>query len=149
MASVKNEDYTINTIIGPGTSVSGNIESSGFIRLDGNVLGDVKARGRVVVGERARMKSNISGTSVTVGGVVFGNVIASERLVVLNTGLIMGDVITRCIQADEGCLIHGRVLVCPEEDAWNRAISEYRDTAGIRESLGINPSFSGFREING
>jgi cytoskeletal protein CcmA (bactofilin family) len=139
MASVKkNEDFSINTIIGPGTSVFGNIESGGFTRVDGNILGDVKAKGRVVIGERARMKSNVSGTFITVGGVVLGNVLASERLIVLTTGLIMGDIITRRIQADEGCLIHGRVHVCRTEEAWNRAISEHRDVAGLKESLGVH-----------
>jgi len=138
MASAKNEDFSINTIIGPGTSVSGDIESGGFTRVDGNILGDIRAKGRVVIGERARMKSNVSGTSVTVGGVVFGNVLASERLIVLATGLVMGDIITRRIQADEGCLIHGKVRVCKTEDAWNRAISEYRDVTGLRESLGMH-----------
>jgi cytoskeletal protein CcmA (bactofilin family) len=130
-------ELSVNTIIGPGTSVSGDIESAGFTRMDGNVLGDVRAKGRVVIGERARMKSNVSGTFVTVGGVVFGNILASERLIVLSTGLVMGDIITRRIQADEGCLIHGRVRVCRTEDAWNSAISEYRDVTGLRESLGI------------
>jgi len=138
MASVKNEDFSINTIIGPGTSVAGDISSGGFTRVDGNVQGDVKARGRVVIGERARMKSSVSGTFITVGGVVFGNVFASERLVVLTTGLVMGDIITRRIQADEGCLIHGRVRVCRTEEAWNRAIAEYRDVTGLRESLGLH-----------
>ena len=135
MAS-KRADYSINTIIGPGTSVSGDIESGGFTRVDGNVQGNVKANGRLVIGERARMRSNISGTFVTVGGVVFGNVVASERLIVLATGLVMGDIITRRIQADKGCLIHGRVKVCKTEEVWNRAVSEYRDVTGLRESLG-------------
>ena len=138
MASAKNEDFSLNTIIGPGTSVSGDVESGGFTRVDGNVLGDVRAKGRVVIGERARMKSNISGTLVTIGGVVFGNVLASERLIILATGLVMGDIITRRIQADEGCLVHGRVRVCRTEEAWNRALSEYRDAAGLRESLSMN-----------
>ena len=100
-------------------------------------MGDIKAKGRVVIGEKARMKSNISGTAVTVGGVVVGNVLASERIIVLATGLVMGDIITRRIQADEGCFIHGRVLVCKTDDAWNSAISEYRDVVKIRESLGL------------
>jgi cytoskeletal protein CcmA (bactofilin family) len=134
MATVRNEDFSLNTIIGPGTNVSGDIESGGFTRVDGNILGDVKARGRVVIGERARMRSNVSGTHITVGGVVCGNVIASEQLVILSTGLVMGDVITRRIQADEGCLIHGWVRVCKTEEAWNKALSEYRDAAGFRES---------------
>ena len=134
----KNEDFSINTIIGPGTSVMGNIESGGFTRIDGNVQGDLKATGRIVIGERARMKSNVSGTSVTVGGVVFGNVLASERLIVLATGLVMGDIITRRIQADEGCLIHGQVRVCQTEEVWKRALSEFRDAAGLRESLAVH-----------
>jgi len=144
MASSKSESFSINTIIGPGTSVSGDVESGGFTRVDGNVQGNVKAKGRVVIGERARMKSNISGTSITVGGVVFGNVLASERLIVLATGLVMGDIITRRIQAEEGCLIHGRVKVCQSEEVWNRAISEYKDVAGLRESLGLHPSGPGY-----
>ena len=144
MASVKHEDFSINTIIGPGTNVSGDIESGGFTRVDGNVHGDVKARGRVIIGERARMKSNISGTFVTVGGVVFGNVLASERLIVLTTGLVMGDIITRRIQADEGCLIHGRVRVCQTEEGWNKALSEYRDVAGLRESLRLSSTAPGY-----
>ena len=138
MASGKSEDFSINTIIGPGTSVSGDIESGGFTRVDGNVLGNVKAKGRVVIGERGRMKSNVSGTFVTVGGVVFGNVLASERLIVLTTGLVMGDIITRRIQADEGCLIHGKIRVCRTEETWGLAISEYRDVVGVRESLGAH-----------
>jgi len=149
MSSIKYEDFSINTIVGPGTSVYGDIESGGFTRVDGNVLGDVKAKGRVVIGERARMKSNVSGTSVTVGGVIFGNVLASERQVVLTTGLIMGDIITRRIQADEGCLIHGRVWVCRTEEAWNRALSEYRDVAGLRESLNIHAAVPAFVKNHG
>ncbi|MCL2374147.1 MAG: polymer-forming cytoskeletal protein [Treponema sp.] len=144
MASSKHEDFSVNTIIGPGTSVSGNIEAGGFTRVDGKVLGDVKAMGRVVIGERARMKSNVSGTSVTVGGVVFGNVLASERIIVLATGLVMGDIITRRIQADEGCLIHGRVKVCKSEEAYNRAVAEHRDVTRLRESLGIAPAVKSY-----
>jgi cytoskeletal protein CcmA (bactofilin family) len=134
MAS-RREDFSINTIIGPNTSVSGDLEAGGFTRIDGNVRGDVNARGRVVIGEEARMRSNVSGTAVTVGGVVCGNVLASERLTVLSTGMVLGDIITRRIQADEGCLIHGKIRVCPTEESWNQALSEHRDAQGVRSAL--------------
>jgi cytoskeletal protein CcmA (bactofilin family) len=136
------EDFSINTIVGPGTTVSGDIESGGFTRVDGNIRGNVNAKGRVIIGEKARMKSSVYGTLVTIGGVVFGNVLASERLIILTTGLVMGDIITRRIQADEGCLIHGRVRVCPTEEAWQKALAEYKDIAGIRSALGGLPSFN-------
>jgi cytoskeletal protein CcmA (bactofilin family) len=133
----KHEDFSINTIIGPQSSVSGDIETGGFTRIDGSIRGDVIARGRVVIGEKARMKSNVSGTAVTVGGVVYGSIIASEQLIVLSTALVLGDIITRRIQADEGCLIHGRISVCPDEKSWDRALAEHRDAQGIRSALPV------------
>lgn len=123
----KRGEFTVNTIIGPGSFVQGDIEASGFTRVDGNVRGNLHANGRVVIGENARMKSSITGTSVVVGGVVDGNILATERLVVLSSALIIGDIITRRIEASEGCLIHGRVRVCKNDDIWEQTKSEFRD----------------------
>jgi cytoskeletal protein CcmA (bactofilin family) len=139
MSTVKREDFSINTIIGPGTSVKGDIDSGGFTRVDGSILGNVNARGRVVIGEKARMKSHVSGTVVTVGGVVYGNILASEQIIILATGLVLGDIITRRIRADEGCLIHGRVRVCKNDEAWEKAVAEYRDIRSIRSVLSAFP----------
>jgi cytoskeletal protein CcmA (bactofilin family) len=140
MPPSKHEDFSVNTIIGPNTRVNGSIETGGFTRVDGSITGNVNARGRVVIGEKARMKSNVSGTSVTVGGVVCGNIIASDRVIILSTALVLGDIITRRIQADDGCLIHGKVLVCPDEKSWARALAEHRDYQSIKTAL---PVFSG------
>ena len=145
MPQVKDNDFSINTIIGPNTNLRGDVETGGFTRIDGSIRGNVNARGRVVIGERARMRSNISGTAITIGGVVYGNVIASESLVILSTALVLGDIITRRIQADEGCLIHGKVAVCPDETHWNRALSEHKDAQGIKAVL---PVFSKSHGIN-
>jgi cytoskeletal protein CcmA (bactofilin family) len=128
------EDFSVNTIIGPHSDLNGDLSTDGFTRVDGNVRGNLTVTGRVVVGESARMRGNISGTVITIGGVVRGNVLASERLIVLSSALILGDIITRRIQADEGCLIHGRVRVCAPE-AWDAAISEYLDAQGVKSAL--------------
>ena len=136
MASTRRDDFSINTIIGPGVNISGNIETPGFTRVDGSILGDLKAKGKVVIGENARMKSNVSGTFVTVGGVVLGNVLASEGIVILATGLVKGDIITRRIRADEGCFIHGKVKVCQSNEIWQKAVSEHRDVMAFSQNHG-------------
>ena len=123
----KQDVFAINTIIGPGSMVRGDIEAPGFTRVDGNVKGNLKTQGRVVVGESARMRSSITGTNITVGGVVDGNIMASERLIVLPTALIIGDIVTRRIEAAEGCIIHGKVRVCQSEETWERAKSDFRN----------------------
>ncbi|MDR2490696.1 MAG: polymer-forming cytoskeletal protein [Spirochaetaceae bacterium] len=128
-------DYSINTIIGPNTSVWGDVETGGFTRVDGNVHGDLSAKGRIVIGEKACLKSSISGTSITVGGIVYGNIIAADRLTLLSTGLIVGDVITRRIQIEAGCLIHGKVTVCKDDEKWQAALAEYHDAEGVRQTL--------------
>jgi cytoskeletal protein CcmA (bactofilin family) len=130
-------DFSINTIIGPNTSLTGDIEAGGFTRIDGSIRGDVRAKGRIVIGERARMKSNVTGTSITIGGVVYGNIISNGHLVILSTALIIGDIITRRIRADEGCLIHGRITVCPDDETWAKTVSEHRDAQGIKSALPV------------
>jgi cytoskeletal protein CcmA (bactofilin family) len=136
-------DYSINTIIGPGTNLIGNVDAGGFTRIDGSIRGNVKARGRVVIGERARMKGNVSGTNITIGGVVVGNVISDGHLIVLSTALVIGDIITRRIQADDGCFINGRVTVCQNEESWVKTMSEFRDAQGVKTTLPV------FHKTNG
>ncbi|MDR0399808.1 MAG: polymer-forming cytoskeletal protein [Treponema sp.] len=129
------EDFSINTFIGAHAELNGDLETDGFTRLDGVIRGGLTVKGRVIIGESARLQGPLSGTAVTIGGVVQGNVLASERLTVLATAIVLGDVITRRIQAGEGCLIHGRIRVCPTEEAWEQAISEYRDAQGVKSAL--------------
>lgn len=132
---ISRKDLSINTIVGPNTVVWGNVETGGFSRVDGSVHGNMSASGQIVVGEKARMRGNVAGTQITIGGVVYGNVLASERLIILSTGLVIGDVITKRVQADDGCIIHGKIVVCSGEEKWNKAIDEYNDELGVREAL--------------
>jgi len=137
MAQERSGDYSINTIIGPNTSLAGDIEAGGFTRVDGSIRGNVGARGRVVIGERARIKGNVSGTNITIGGVVCGNVIADGHLVILSTAIIIGEIITRRIQADDGCFINGRVSVCQNDESWTKTTSEHADRQGIKSALPV------------
>jgi cytoskeletal protein CcmA (bactofilin family) len=126
------ENLSINTIIGPGTFIQGDISSDGFTRIDGALKGDLVAQGRVVVGENARLHSNITGTAVTVGGVVLGDILANERVTVLSSAVVLGTIITCRIQIDEGCVVHGRVVTCSSKEEWERRCTEHKDAQSIR-----------------
>ena len=137
MSQDRISDFSINTIIGPNTDLTGDIEAGGFTRIDGYIRGNVRARGRVVIGERARMKGNVTGTNITIGGVVCGNIIANGHLVILSTAVVIGDIISRRIQADDGSFINGRVVVCPSDESWTKTTSEYMDAQGIKSTLPV------------
>ena len=130
-------DYSINTIIGPNTSLTGDVETGGFTRIDGSIRGEVRAKGRVVIGERARLKGNLTGKDITIGGVVCGNVIADGHLVILSSAVVIGDIISRRIQADDGCFVNGRIAVCTSDEAWAKTVTDYRDALGVRTALPV------------
>ncbi|AEJ18213.1 bactofilin family protein [Gracilinema caldarium] len=128
------ENFSINTIIGTGTYIEGSISSAGFTRIDGALKGDLAVQGRVVIGESARIRSNIAGTAVTVGGVVLGDIFAYERVTVLSTAVVLGTIITCRIQIDEGCIVHGNVVTCSSKEEWEQRCSAYKDALSIRRS---------------
>ena len=130
-------DFSINTIIGPNTELNGDVTTGGFTRIDGSIRGNVRAKGRVIVGERARIKGNVTGTNITIGGVVYGNIIADGHLVILSTAIVIGDIITRRIQADDGSFINGRIVVCITDESWVKTTSEYKDAQGIKSALPV------------
>ena len=45
------EDVSINTIIGPGSFIRGGLKISGFVRIDGDIEGNLETGGRIIVGE--------------------------------------------------------------------------------------------------
>jgi cytoskeletal protein CcmA (bactofilin family) len=133
--TIKHKDFSVNTIIGPSSNVYGDVEAAGFTRIDGKLYGDLTVKGRIVIGENARLRSSISGSFITIGGVVHGNILASECLVILSTGLVLGDILTRRIQADEGCMVHGKITVCKDEERWKQTFAEYEDARMVKQVL--------------
>ena len=57
--AVSSDDININTIIGPGSAVYGDLRVAGFVRIDGDIDGDLDISGRVIIGEHARIRGNI------------------------------------------------------------------------------------------
>jgi cytoskeletal protein CcmA (bactofilin family) len=123
--------FGLNTMIGLGTVMEGTFSFAGFTRIDGHLRGDVDVKGQVVIGESARLASNMIGESITVGGVVRGDVLASESLVVLSTGIVIGDCVVGRIKADEGCVIHGKVTLCRDKETWDAIVGERKDRRAV------------------
>jgi hypothetical protein len=55
----------------------------------------------------------------------------------------MGDIITRRIQADDGCFINGMVRVCSNDEVWIKTISEYQDAQGVKSALPVFSNYYG------
>lgn len=119
-ASVPNEDIQIeakgaeasgsqlnNSVIGRENGFSGEFHSNGLLRIDGDFKGVIKGYGTVLIGEKGRIVGDIYAKSVRIGGKIKGNVFAMERIDVLATGKVLGDLITRRCFAEEGMYFSG------------------------------------------
>ena len=62
--ALKIDDISINTIIGKGTSVHGNMHINGFVRLDGDIDGNLETDGNVIIGDGARLRGDVKAKSV-------------------------------------------------------------------------------------
>lgn len=97
--------------------VTGDIETSGSVRIDGRLDGSVRRADVVVVGAGATVSGDIHAREVIVGGALHGNVHASERVELQATAIVTGDLITQSVLMAEGGVVNGRVLMRPPETA--------------------------------
>ncbi|HOT62334.1 MAG TPA: polymer-forming cytoskeletal protein [Treponemataceae bacterium] len=129
------EDVSINTIIGPGSFIRGSLAVSGFIRVDGDIDGNLDTPSRVIIGEGARIKGNVRSLYATIGGVVQGDVIAPEGVVVLSSGMVLGSIITKRLKVDEDVILNGACVAVNDQARFDAALAEYNNRRALGESF--------------
>ncbi|MBE0569887.1 MAG: polymer-forming cytoskeletal protein [Deltaproteobacteria bacterium] len=96
----------LETIIGNGTRIAGQVCVKGTIRVDGIVEGDVHADW-VVVGETGRILGNSRVRGMVVGGSVEGNVEAAETVELMGKSSTVGEIRTPKLSVSEGAIFDG------------------------------------------
>lgn len=97
------------SIISAGTRITGDVETSGVLKIDGEISGSVVGARQVLLGRAGVVRGNIAAGEVVLGGVVDGSVAASDRLELQATATVTGDIDTRSIVVIEGAKINGQV----------------------------------------
>lgn len=96
------------TIISFGTTIKGQIISSGSLRLDGSVEGDISVKARLVLGKRAAVVGNMTANSLEVGGSVTGIIKVEELTVLKSTSTLNGDIYTSKLVIEDGAIFNGK-----------------------------------------
>jgi cytoskeletal protein CcmA (bactofilin family) len=100
---------SVISIIGPGMTIVGNVETDGTVRIEGTVEGSIKAGKAVVIGKQGLVSGDISTQDAVISGRVDGTLIAASRLELQATCHIDGEVHTRRMQLEEGAVLNGNV----------------------------------------
>jgi cytoskeletal protein CcmA (bactofilin family) len=115
MSNYLSEDGTfINSLIGEGTFFKGDLSLSGLLRIDGDFSGTVDTEGKVLIGKNGRAEASINAGTVVVGGVLKGNIKASGKVVILSTGMLIGNITSPRLLVEDGVLLNGNCNIVPE-----------------------------------
>ncbi len=100
----------IETIVGPNAYFRGDIQSDGGIRIDGVFEGTIDITGNLVIGEGAKVIADIKANNISISGAVKGN-IASNRVEILETGRVWGDLTINSLLLNEGAYLRGQTTM--------------------------------------
>jgi cytoskeletal protein CcmA (bactofilin family) len=105
------------TIIGTGVVIEGKLSSTGDVRIDGSVKGDVKANGNVTVGESGEVDGQIHADIITLGGKVTGSINAKDKLVLESKAALKGDIVTKILVVEAGAKFDGKSFMGDSKDS--------------------------------
>jgi cytoskeletal protein CcmA (bactofilin family) len=119
------------TIIANGTSFKGDIESDGNIRIDGKVIGHVKASGNTAIGKTGVVEGDIIAAVLKISGQVTGNIEVSNRAILDATASIFGDLKTKILIVEDGASVNGKISMestQPYDKLYDKDRKEFQDS---------------------
>lgn len=98
----------LNTIIGKGSTITGDLNIQNSLRVDGTVKGNIKCSDTVVLGKGGVIEGEVNAKNVMVAGNIMGNVITEGKVVLEPTSSVVGDVKAVRLVVDEGAVFDGK-----------------------------------------
>ena len=109
----KKKQPPIKSLIAQGTVIEGNLRFTDGLRIDGEVIGDIRAADGgvsiLVISETASVSGHIHADHVIINGRVAGPVHASELLELQPKAKIQGDVSYKALEMHQGAVIFGQL----------------------------------------
>jgi len=100
------ENPTIN-LISNGTDITGDIKSSGDIRIDGTLAGNLNTKGKVVIGPTGKVTGEVICKNSEVSGIVEGKITVGQLLNLKASSKILGDIVTSKLSIEPGAKFSG------------------------------------------
>lgn len=97
-----------STIIGTGTSISGNIETNGDVRIDGKINGNIISKAKVLIGPLGIVEGDIHCKLADIMGQVRGSINVSDLLQLKGKAAIEGDLHTVKLLMEPSVIFNGQ-----------------------------------------
>lgn len=104
------------TIFEDGTYFYGILEFERVLQVNGYFEGEIRSKGTLIVGEKGKVKANIKVGTLIAGGEIIGNVEAFQKIEMLNSGKIIGNIRTAKLIIAEGVIFDGNCEMLNHEE---------------------------------
>lgn len=117
----------IDSLIGMGTHVEGNISFSGGLRIDGHVRGNIIATGdkpsALMLSDQASIEGKIKVSHAVINGTVVGPIHTDEYLELQAKAKVSGDIYYRALEIQLGATIEGMLLHLDHVQQGNKVVT--------------------------
>jgi cytoskeletal protein CcmA (bactofilin family) len=93
--------------LGSGTSMTGDIKSNGDFRIDGNLIGSINSKGKIVIGQSGKVEGEIVCQNADVSGEIKAKIIVHELLTLKATAILNGEIFTSKLAIEPGAIFTG------------------------------------------
>jgi cytoskeletal protein CcmA (bactofilin family) len=108
------EPAAIN-LISNGTEITGDVKSTGDIRIDGALTGNLNTKGKVVIGPTGKVNGEVVCKNSEVSGLVEGKIIVNQLLILKVASKILGDIVTSKLSIEPGAIFTGNCKMSDNE----------------------------------
>jgi cytoskeletal protein CcmA (bactofilin family) len=98
-------------ILSSEVSIQGSVKFATTLSIDGEVEGTINSLGTLAIGKHARIRGDIRVKSVTLEGMVEGNIFASERCELRAGCTLRGDIEAPRLVVDENATFFGSAKI--------------------------------------
>jgi len=100
-------DNSVINIIGAGTKITGDVETSSDIRIDGGLNGNLITKGKIVIGTTGNVEGKIVCNNADVSGTIKGEIIVAEILSLKSTAKVFGNIKTDKLAIEPNAIFTG------------------------------------------
>jgi cytoskeletal protein CcmA (bactofilin family) len=102
------------SLIGSGTSLKGDITSSGDLRIDGTLVGNIICSSKVIIGANGVVEGDISGVTADIMGKVSGTIKVKELLQLKSNCQVNGNLHSAKLQIEPAASFNGQCHMMQE-----------------------------------
>ena len=103
----KTETSAAVNMIGAGTTITGDVQSKGDIRIDGTLKGSVSTEGKVVLGREGVIEGDVECKNADISGTLKAKITVSQLLSLKASSKLNGDIITNKLSIEPGASFTG------------------------------------------